>query len=96
MQSITVGNRQTLLDMAMQHAGSSEAAFAMCVQNDVPITKVYAAGTILPAPVIINEDVVTLYLTEKAKPASIISSPETDNIFEGIGYWYIEDDFIVQ
>lgn len=94
MQSITVGNRQTLLDLAMQHAGNAEAAFAMCVQQDVPITNEYAAGTILPAPEIENEDVITLYRTEKAKPASILQNAEND--LEGINYWIIEDDFIVQ
>lgn len=96
MQSITVGNRQTLLDLAMQHAGNAEAAFAMCVQNDVPITNEYTAGTILPAPDVLNKDVATLYRTEKSKPASIIELSGSGSNLEGIDYWIIEDDFIVQ
>lgn len=93
---ITVGNRQSFLDLAMQHAGDTEAALAMCIQNDVPITEEYPAGTLLPMPEIVNEEIVTLYKNEFVKPASILEAADTGNNLEGIDYWIIEDDFIVQ
>lgn len=96
MQSIVTGSRQCLLDLAMEHAGDAEAAFNMSVQYNVPLTIKYDAGTVLPKPEVINENVVTLYKSEKAKPASILSADGEGLNFEGIGYWFLEDDFIVQ
>ncbi|MEN9570899.1 MAG: hypothetical protein RL172_2130 [Bacteroidota bacterium] len=91
-----VGSRQTLIDLAMQHAGAAEAAFEMCVQHDFEITKELEAGSILPEPVVLNNEVVTLYRTEKAKPASILIKQMPGEEDEGIDFWAIETDFEVQ
>ena len=94
MRTITTGNRQSLLDLAMQHAGSAEEAFALSVQNDIPITIELEAATVLPAPAVVNQDIVTLYKVDKVKPCSILNSEGTGDNMEGIGYWIIQDDFI--
>lgn len=94
MQIIPVRNNQCLIDLAMQHAGSAEAAFAMCVQYDLPLSFDLIAGTQFPAPIVENGDVVTLYRTEKSIPCSTITPMSTSRL-EGIDYWAIEDDFIV-
>jgi hypothetical protein len=94
MQYITISNGQTFLDVAMQYAGSTEAAFAISVKNDLPITDELEAGSVIPKPDIINASVAQLFSVEKIKPRSILNNAEGDN--EGIEHWYLEDDFIVQ
>jgi hypothetical protein len=91
-----VGSRQTLIDLAMQHAGSAEAAFEMCLQHDFEITRELEAGAELPQPIVLNNEVVTLYRTEKAKPASILIKQMPGAEDEGVDFWAIETDFIVQ
>jgi hypothetical protein len=95
MQTITVKDRQTFLDLAMQHSGSAEAAFNMALQNNMALTADLIAGTILPTPAVVFADIVQLFKVEKAVPASIL----LNSIYgakEGIDYWAIENDFIVQ
>jgi hypothetical protein len=93
--SITTGNRQTLLDLAMQYAGSAEAALAMCLQNNMPITQLLDAGTLLKQPVVVDATTVSQFTTDKVRPASILQN--IDTIYnDGIGYWIIQSDFIVQ
>lgn len=97
MQLITVNDRQCFLDLAMQHAGAASAAVAMAFQNLMPLTQIFIAGQLLPAPVVVDADIVELYRTEKVRPASdftIITDPPSSG--EGIGWWFIENDFIVQ
>lgn len=92
MQYITVSNNQTCIDIAMQYAGTAEAAWDICVKNNLPITAALEAGSQLPKPAIINNQVVIVFSVEKAVPCSNTAIiPE-----EGIGYWFLEDDFIVQ
>ena len=81
----------------MQHAGSAEAAVDMAFQNLLPLSQLFDAGTALPAPAIVDAEIVELYRVEKARPASchtIITDPPSSG--EGIGWWYLENDFIVQ
>lgn len=97
MQTITVHNRQCFLDLAMQYAGSAEAALAMALQNNLPLTQIFEAGAVLIQPEIVNKSIVDLYRVENVKPASnftIVTDPPTTG--EGIGWWYLENDFIVQ
>lgn len=97
MQTITVRDRQCFLDLAMQHAGSASAAVAMAFQNLMPLTQLFNAGVELPAPVVVDAEIVQLYKVEKVIPASIhtvITDPPSSG--EGIGWWYLENDFIVQ
>lgn len=97
MQTITVKDRQCFLDLAMQHAGTATAAIDMALQNLLPLTQIFVTGTQLPAPVVVDADMVELYLVNKAVPASIfeiITDPPSAG--EGIGWWFIQNDFIVQ
>lgn len=97
MQNIIVRDRQCFLDLAMQHAGSASAAVAMAFKSLLPLTQIFEAGTELPAPEIIDADIVQLYRVEKVVPASnytIVTDPPS--VGEGIGWWFLENDFIVQ
>ncbi len=82
------------MDLAMQYAGDAEAALAMSVQNDKPITDEIDAGTQMPYPDVVNDDVALLFLVEKIKPSSVIIDSEASN--EGIDYWQLENDFVIQ
>lgn len=93
---IKAASRQCFLDLAMQYAGNAEAAVAMSVQNEMPITEDFFIGQQIKKPVLVNEDVVTLYRTEKAVPASKDVRFGGNTQQEGIDYWIIENDFIVQ
>lgn len=95
MQNITVKDRQTFLDLAMQHSGSAEAAFNMAAQNNMGLTDDLIAGTLFPSPAVVFPDIVELYFVEHAVPASILLQPYAGNK-EGIDFWIIENDFIVQ
>lgn len=89
---------QTVIDVAMQEAGSAEAAFEIAMQNDLSITDDLVAGTVLVNNAIVNETVVIELAAENIKPASDISIIDINNIIasgEGIGWMQIEYDFIV-
>lgn len=94
MQTITTGNRQCFLDLAMQYAGAVESSFEIAYQANRSFTDEPAAGTIFPAPVVVNANIVAQYVASKVKPASIdIVTGETAG--EGIGYWIVDNDFKV-
>lgn len=97
MQTITVRDRQCFLDLAMQHAGTASAAVDMAFQSLLPLSQIFEAGTQLPSPVVVDAEIVELYRVEKVVPASnftIVTDPPSSG--EGIGWWYLENDFIVQ
>ncbi len=93
MQTIIVKNGQTFIDLAMQYAGSAEAALAMSVQNNLPLTAELTTGSVQQRPSVLNAVVAKEFEKEKANPQSNISG--VLNMNEGIGYWYLENDFIV-
>lgn len=87
-------NRQTLIDVAVQNCGSADALIQLAFINGVGITDDVLPGTSLTLPDMIDAGVV-----KKLKPfgnvpvSGIELNPPAP---EGIGYWYIEQDFIVQ
>ena len=93
MQTITANSRQCFLDLAMQYAGDASAAVQMAFDNMLPLTKIFTAGTTLAKPVAVDAEIVTVFKTEKAMPASSTGAISGG---EGIGFWIIGNDFIVQ
>lgn len=94
MQSITVRDRQTTLDIAIQESGSLEAAFDVSVINGVNLTDDLQTGQLLiPAP-IVNLQVIESLRRSGHRPAT--GGGEELTINEGIDFWIIEDDFVVQ
>lgn len=99
MQTIEVQNRQCFIDLAMQHMGNAEAGLQLALSNGRSITELLTAGTLFPTPPVIEPNVVELFRTQKAVPASVLpyGSPHSDEPpGEGIGFWYLENDFIIQ
>ncbi|MDD4394871.1 MAG: hypothetical protein PHQ33_03180 [Bacteroidales bacterium] len=50
METIRLRDRQTIFDVALQACGSAEAAFDIARMNDISISELLPAGTILKIP----------------------------------------------
>ncbi|KQT17433.1 hypothetical protein ASG31_08460 [Chryseobacterium sp. Leaf404] len=91
----TILNRQSLLDIAIQHTGSVLNTFQIAFENNISITDelptlVKLAGTE-------NKEIKNFLKLKKISPASDFDI----NVIEikplgGVGYWEIEKDFEVQ
>ncbi len=92
---ITVKDRQTMLDIALQQTGSLENAFDLSAKNGISLTDELKDGQILNAVNIDNEKVVRRYQVKSIIPATAIDN-ETKSVYPGgIGYMAIEINFIV-
>jgi len=101
--SATVLHNQSLLDFAIHHTGSVMNAFLIAKENGLAVSDEIAAGTdlIIPEEVEIDADILNYYKTKGIQPATAISARRTTGGFpepdpDGISYWAIYDDFIVQ
>jgi hypothetical protein len=90
MRKITVYPGQTLADIALRYCGQLEAAFTIAHLNDVGITVPLEAGQQLTVPE--PDDPRTVQLLERGghQPAAQVIEEG-----QGIGYWTIEENFIV-
>lgn len=91
MLKATSQQGQTYFDIALQVYGSIEGVFGLTGGS---ISDQPEPGTALTASgAVINKYVVNEYLNNNIIPATGADSTITN---EGIGYWIIENDFIVQ
>lgn len=96
---IVVSSRQSLIDVAVQHGGDFGVAFDMAEANGLSLTDDVEAGEKLALPNVQNAKVVQYYTTNGICPATSITQDEINAILaigEGIGYWEIGYDFIIQ
>ena len=70
MRKITVRDRQTLFDIALQYCGDREAVFEIAKLNDFPVTAELSAGTEVTVPEVINQRVVNYYEINRIVPAT--------------------------
>lgn len=90
--------KQSLFDIAMEHAGGSEAAWDIAVSDQLSITDDLTVGEALAVPMVKNQRIVTFFQAIKHSPATAISTDEINNLLcvgEGIEFWAIEYDFVV-
>ena len=83
---ITVAPKQSLLDIALQHAGGAEAVFDLGI------------GQQLVATPILSKEVTNYYAVHNICPATAITNDTINEILgdgEGIEFWAIEYDFVV-
>lgn len=93
---VKVKDRQSLLDMAVQTAGSMEAAFDLSDANDVSLTDTLRDGQVLDTVAARNADTVRRYSVQDIQPATALSEEEMAALAqEGINFMGIEIDFIV-
>ena len=70
---VKVKDRQSLLDMAVQTAGSMEAAFDLAAANGVSLTDTLADGQVLDTVAAENADTVRRYSVQGIQPATALS-----------------------
>lgn len=92
-RNIIVQPGQTLPDIAIQHCGSLSAYYDILSLNGLSFTSDISAGQVLIVPGIAADKRVRQYFVNGGYiPASI----GIKDIDEGVSFWGIEYDFIVQ
>lgn len=94
MRTATVKPGQALPDIAIQHCGHLGAWAGIAALNGLGLTDALAAGQVLQLPDQTDKRVVAYLKSGGHEPAA--GEVQTFIVLEGIGYWAIEDDFIVQ
>jgi hypothetical protein len=88
-------NGQSLLDIAIQAAGSVEAVFDIALAFVCSVVDELTPGAILQVPAVLNKRVAEYYHTNSIRPATALSVQDMEFALEGIGAWRIEYDFVV-
>jgi hypothetical protein len=86
-----------MLDIAMEHSGTTEAAWDIAQANGLSLTDDLKLEPMLK-PAITNQRIVTNFLTLRHSPATGITNAEINQQLgagEGIEFWAIEYDFVV-
>ena len=94
---VIVLHNQSFLDLAIQHTGTAENAFALALANGLSLTDDLAVGNWLMADsqeLNANKDILNYYTAKNIQPATAITA--TVEQPQGISYWAIGIDFIVQ
>ena len=92
-------NRQNLIDVALEHCGTFEAAMQIALLNGISLTDDLEPSVSLQTPEVEKKRVVTNFQSLRHAPATGITTAEIADIAdggEGIDFWGIEIDFIVQ
>ena len=95
---ITVTSRQSVLDIALQHCGSLEAAFDIAQSNGISLTDDLTTGQSMSVPEPTDTAMAQHYGVNNLQPATAVSNAEINDLLavgEGIGFWAIEYDFVV-
>ncbi|UDQ54985.1 hypothetical protein LJF28_04785 [Chryseobacterium indologenes] len=94
---ITVLHNQSILDIAVQYTGKAENAFDIAMINGISVSDSLVSGQIIEIPETnIDNDMVSFLKRKNVKPATAVNT----NLIEirplaGIGYWEIENEFII-
>lgn len=97
--TVNIIANQTLLDIALQTAGDLEAVFELAILNGIPVTENLTAGyKLFYGLTPINKPITKQYTEAGWKPASATSFandiPDLD--LQGVDYWSISGNFIIQ
>lgn len=93
MRNITVRDRQNMMDVAIQHSGSIEAAFDWAVLNNISVSDELGTGMKLMPGAITNTIMVSLFEAGSIVPATKDSGAAIQP--GGINYMQIGTDFKV-
>lgn len=94
---IIVRNNQTILDIAIQETGAIEAVIDLMKTNGIPVTEDLETGGQLSLTLTDDQmtDLRQFFKGNNIRPAT--GATITDNpALEGIGYWLVYKNFIVQ
>ena len=93
MRKEKLQKHQTLLDVALQFCGGTDAFFSLANYNGFALTDDVAPGTELVLPEIVDYKNQRFFKDSIYKP--ITGQLATSDILGGIEFWAIETDFIV-
>jgi len=97
---VKVLHNQSLFDIAIQHTGIVENAYVIAKANNLSITSPLVGGSslILPSDIKINSDIKNYYDAKKVQPATGSNDgiENGEELLEGISYWIINKNFVVQ
>ena len=95
--NIVVLHHQSFLDLAIQHTGSVENAFLLALSNVNSLTDYLVAGEQLYLEnTKNNKDILSYYQSKKLQPATGVSHTGGSSLqLQGIGYWSIQSEFII-
>lgn len=99
MNTATVTSRQSLFDIAVQHCGSCEAALELAFANAISLTDDLTTGEELIIDEPTDAATVQTFAVNQYQPATAVTNSEILTVLdqgEGIEFWGIEFDFIVQ
>lgn len=96
---VIVQHNQSLLDIAVQYTGASENAFKIAFANNISVDAYISPGSIIeiPANVNLNTEIRDYFKNKNQNPAThdeVLNGNEI--ILEGISYWIINENFVVQ
>lgn len=91
MQTINAGIKQSVFDLALQHTGSVEAAMEIATLNNISVDAELLSGQELNVGDVRNRMIVKIYKDNNINPSTALTQ-----VLEGVDYWIINDDFIVQ
>ena len=92
----TVQHNQSLLDVAVQHCGTFEAAFDAALINHLSFTDTLQTGQQIALPAVTDRQTVAHFAAANHSPATAISQPDDNpQQLEGIDFWAIETQFTV-
>ena len=87
---------QSLFDLAVQFSGSMEGLFDFAQLNKLPLTADLVPGTPVNLPKPVDKNMRAIIKALGIKPATAVSTSQGGEITpEGIGYWAIGVDFMV-
>ena len=89
--------RQSMLDIALEHAGSIEAAWDIAMANGISLSDDIHLVP-MQATQVLNQRIVTHFQALHHSPATAITKQEINTLLgtgEGIEFWAIEYDFVV-
>ena len=92
---VTVLNGQSVFDLAVQAAGSVEAAFDMADLLGTSITDELPVGARIEASTTLNRQIAEYYRVNSIQPATGITAADAPALQEGVEFWTVEYDFVV-
>lgn len=99
-KEVNILKGQTFADIALQETGWMEGLYDLAVTNELSMTQVLASGSaVLVNPDDVNQQEYRSVSKDNVVPATAfgyVLGEEEEEANEGIGYWGLEIDFIVQ
>lgn len=95
-RTIKVKDGQSLLDIALQECGDVAAAYAIADLNGMSVSDSLEVGSELQVPAGVDDQEVVSLFAGVHKPASTETDATSDINGEGLEFWVIERDFIIE